>query len=91
MGRNAKNTRMCAGCRTRCDKSQLVRICRHGEDITIAAHGEHIEGRSVYICRSQKCLETAIKRKSFARSLKCEIPSLLQNTLLNYVKSLDME
>ena len=91
MARNAKNTRMCAGCRGRFDKSALVRIGRCSDGISVSAPNEHSEGRGVYICCSLKCLELAMKKKSFSRSFKCEIPNALQFELENYVKSLNQE
>lgn len=89
MARNPKNTRMCAGCRTRCDKSQLVRVARSADGIKLAMVSDHVEGRSVYICHSLKCLDLASKRKSFARSFKCEIEPELYTALEEYIKSSD--
>ena len=90
MARNPKNTRMCAGCRNRCDKSQLVRVAKTKDGIKLAPASEHIEGRSVYICPSLKCMESAMKRKSFARSFKCDIDPNLHTTLEQYIKSSDI-
>ena len=89
MARNPKNTRMCAGCRTRCDKSQLVRVARSADGVKLAMVSDHVEGRSVYICPSVKCLDSALKRKSFARSFKCEIDPELYTALEEYIKSSD--
>ena len=89
MARNPKNTRMCAGCRTRCDKSQLVRVARSADGIRLNMALDHTGGRSVYICPSLKCLDSAIKRKSFARSFKCEIEPELYTMLEEYIKSSD--
>ena len=75
MSRNPKNTRMCISCRTRNDKSQFIRIAKTKDGIIIADYSLHIEGRSVYLCASQSCLDMAIKRKAISRGLKCEIES----------------
>ena len=89
MARNPKNTRMCAGCRTRYDKSQLVRVTRSADGIKLTKASDHASGRSVYICHSLNCLSSAIKRKSFARSFKCEIEPELYTVLEEYIKSSD--
>ncbi len=75
MARNAKNTRMCAGCMKRADKTELVcvRKIREGE-FSVGESGKS-GGRSVYVCPQEKCLERAIKRKAFSRNFKCEVPA----------------
>ena len=87
MARNPKNTRMCIACRIRSDKSQLIRITKTKDGIVIADGSSHIEGRSVYLCASQKCLDTAIKRKAISRGLKCEIESETIKALQKAIKT----
>ena len=73
MARNPKNTRMCASCRTRCDKSQFIRVTKTKDGIVVTDATSHVEGRSIYLCTSEKCIDTAIKKKAISRGLKCEI------------------
>ena len=63
---------MCAGCRGRADKSDLLRIvARDGIGMVDPAQTE--PGRGVYLHPSLACLEQAIKRRSIGRSLRAEI------------------
>lgn len=83
MARNAKNTRMCAGCMSRYDKSQLVCINKSADGI-ITIGKEKLSGRSVYLCKSKACMEKAIKKKWLSRSLKCEIEPDFYDKLRDY-------
>jgi len=87
MARNPKNTRMCASCRERYDKSQLICIIKTKDGILVKDAKSHAEGRSVYLCASQKCIDTAIKRKALSRSLKCEIEPEIFEILQKAIKT----
>jgi uncharacterized protein len=63
---------MCAGCRGRADKADLLRIvARDGVGVVDPAQTE--PGRGVYLHPSRDCLDRAMKRRSIARSLRAEI------------------
>jgi len=63
---------MCAGCRGRENKADLLRIvARDGVGVVDPAQTE--PGRGVYLHPSRDCLDRAIKRRSIGRSLRAEI------------------
>jgi uncharacterized protein len=63
---------MCAGCRKRENKTDLVRIvARDGIGVVDPAQIE--PGRGVYLHPSPDCLDQALKRRSIGRSLRAEI------------------
>ena len=63
---------MCAGCRGREHKADLLRIvARDGVGVVDPAQTE--PGRGVYLHPSRDCLDRAIKRRSIGRSLRAEI------------------
>ena len=64
MARNAKNTRMCSGCMARKDKSELICVNKFRNDVTIGFALLKKEGRSAYLCPSDKCMEKSIKKKT---------------------------
>lgn len=92
MARSAKNTRMCVGCRLKTDKSNLLHIsAKKDGSVSLDGLGKSVEGRGAYLCPNLKCLETAIKRKSMSRNLRCEIPQSLTEEIESFVKSLNAE
>lgn len=62
--------RMCAGCRTRRSKAELVRLVLAGDDVLCVDEEKTRPGRGVYICPCPECLELAIKRKGFVRGFR---------------------
>ena len=64
---------MCVSCRQRKDKKELLSISLTKDGKFTIGTGGHTEGRSVYVCREESCIAQAEKKKSFSRSLKCEI------------------
>ena len=68
----ARPIRMCAGCRGREAKADLLRIvARNGVGVVDPAQTE--PGRGVYLHPSRDCLDRAMKRRSIGRSLRAEI------------------
>ena len=74
MARREKNTRMCSGCMARREKSEFVSVCKNENGFTFGIGHQKEKGRSVYMCVNADCMEKSIKKKSFSRSFKCELP-----------------
>jgi len=53
--------------------------------------GGHAEGRGMYLCPSEMCVQNAIKRKSFTRGLRAEVSPDFYEEIADYVKSLNAE
>lgn len=53
--------RTCVGCRRRFAKENLVRFVVNQGQLDLG----NAEGRGTYLCRSQCCLEAALKRRDF--------------------------
>ena len=65
--------RMCAGCRERKAKKELIRIVRTPEgEVLLDATGKR-SGRGVYICPQAECLHKVEKSRALSRALECEI------------------
>ncbi|HWJ53580.1 MAG TPA: YlxR family protein [Propionibacteriaceae bacterium] len=68
----SRPVRMCAGCRGRENKADLLRIvAREGIGVVDPAQTE--PGRGVYLHPNRDCLDRAVKRRSIGRSLRAEI------------------
>lgn len=60
--------RMCAVCRNRYEKENLIRIVKFKDgDIKIDKSGK-MQGRGMYICKNKECLAVAEKRKVIERA-----------------------
>ncbi len=60
--------RMCAVCRQRFDKSELLRIVRFKDGEVKVDTGGKMQGRGMYICKNDECLSQAEKRKVIERT-----------------------
>ena len=69
-----KPERLCIGCHEVRLKRELVRIVRSPEgEFSIDANGKK-PGRGAYVCRSEECFDSAVKRGGFERSFKSTVP-----------------
>ncbi len=92
MARKEKNTRMCAGCRQCKIRSELIRIYKLSDGSISASFNNSFDGgRGLYICPNEKCFEMAVKKKSFSRSFKCELPESVYAQIEKFVKPEDVE
>ena len=69
--------RTCVVCRQGKSKGELLRVIRSPEgEIKLDMTGKS-SGRGAYICRNQKCIAEAKKRRGLEKSLKTAIPESL--------------
>ena len=81
--------RKCTGCQEMKSKRELIRVVRSPEgEISIDFTGKK-SGRGAYICRDMGCFETARKKHSLERSLKCEISADIYEKLKQEIEALD--
>lgn len=62
--------RMCAVCRTRRPKNELLRIVKSPNGKIYIDNGGKADGRGMYICRDENCLKNAEKRRVAERAFK---------------------
>jgi predicted RNA-binding protein YlxR (DUF448 family) len=65
---------MCAGCRERAPKKELIRIVRTPTGEIIADARDKAPGRGAYLCRKSACLKKAQKSRALERMLNVTIP-----------------
>ena len=68
----ADPVRMCAGCRQRAGKRELVRIVAR-EGVGTVDPTQTAPGRGVYLHPRPSCLDQAVRRRSMGRLLRTEI------------------
>ena len=66
--------RSCIGCRAVRDKKDLVRLVHTPEGTYRLDSTGKLSGRGAYLCPSQECLTTAVKRKAFDRAFRGSVP-----------------
>lgn len=59
--------RMCVSCRQMKPKTELVRIVNVGNSVIVDTSGK-INGRGVYLCKNNVCVERALKNKKFTKT-----------------------
>lgn len=84
--------RMCCGCRKIKPKSELIRIVKLQDGDNTKKVNIEIDktfkkqGRGTYLCKDEKCLKTAIKKKSINRGLRCNVPNEIYECLEEELK-----
>ncbi|NLJ75549.1 MAG: YlxR family protein [Firmicutes bacterium] len=73
--------RTCIGCRSPKPKKELLRIVRTPQGSVEIDETGRQSGRGAYICRSQECLEKAVKGRHVEKALKCRISQELYDEL----------
>lgn len=66
--------RKCVATSEQLEKKDLIRIVKDKEGNVFVDLTGKKNGRGAYLKKSNDALEIAIKRKSLARALECEIP-----------------
>ncbi len=62
--------RMCVACREMKPKKELIRVVRTPEGDVIADETGRKNGRGAYLCRSEACLNKALKIRALDRALE---------------------
>lgn len=78
--------RKCVSCNERKEKKELVRIVV-SDGIPVIDKTSRMNGRGAYLCRDEKCIFNAKKRKSLDRSLEVSIPEQFYDLLIKEIES----
>lgn len=73
--------RTCVGCMQKKDKKDLIRIVKNKENEIFVDKTGKKEGRGIYICDNQECLEKAIKTKKIEKTFETKISEEIYNDL----------
>ncbi len=84
--KNSFPQRTCIGCRNKFNQSDLLRISLWNDKLTLDKTGK-TNGRGVYLCKNNECLEAAIKKKAFNRGFKRNLSKDDMDTLERDIKS----
>lgn len=90
-GKTAKGTaikqiemRRCVACRQVRHKSELLRLVKTSDKISIDTTGK-LDGRGAYVCKSLECAESLKKRRNLDRVFRVKVPTELYDTIKEIV------
>ena len=72
--------RKCVSCNNMFEKNRLFRIVKSENGICLDKTYK-MQGRGAYVCKNKECIDMAIKKKAFNRSLKQAIPNEVLDSL----------
>ena len=74
--------RMCVGCREMKPKRELLRVVRSPEgEISFDLTGRK-SGRGAYVCRSQDCLQKAVRQHQLERAFSAPVSDAVRDALM---------
>ena len=77
--------RTCIGCNSKKDKKELIRVVKNKDgEISIDLTGKK-DGRGIYLCKSEECLNKAIKNKRISRTFEMEIDQNIYENLREFI------
>ena len=74
--------RMCAACRERFPKAQLLRVALSEEGEAVLDKEQRVMGRGAYVCYNRRCVERAKKHRSLERALKVSVSGSVWEALV---------
>ena len=78
--------RKCVGCGEMKPKDELFRLVKIDKNVLVDLTMK-LDGRGAYVCKSEACINTASKKKSFNRALRCPVSEEVINKLLMECKN----
>lgn len=77
--------RTCIGCNCKKDKDNLIRIVKNKNgEVSPDIYGK-MEGRGIYLCKSNQCLDKAIKNKKMNRAFEMDIKADLYEQIREHI------
>ena len=77
--------RTCIGCNSKKDKKDLIRVVKNKDGVISVDLTGKKEGRGVYICKTEECLNKAIKNKKMSRAFEMEIDKKIYESLKEFI------
>ena len=79
------NTRECTVCKQKKDKHSLIRFTTKDGKIVVDKEN-NMQGRGVYVCACDDCIETMIKKKALNRAFRKNLTDEEINEIKNKLK-----
>lgn len=76
--------RMCAVCRNKAQKQNLIRIVKNKNNEIFIDESHKKSGRGMYVCKNADCVSKAFKTKAINRSFKTNVDDSIYEELVKY-------
>lgn len=86
MNHTCLHLRKCVFCNAMKNKEDLFRVVKVGNNIFLDTSNK-ANGRGAYICKDCDCINSAMKKNSLSRSLKCKVDVEIYNSLFMELKN----
>lgn len=83
-----RRERQCVGCGDFHTKQELFRVVNNRISGIMLDRAGNYPGRGAYVCRNKQCIDNAVKRRGFVRSLHTEIP---QDVVSDLYKEIEID
>ena len=77
--------RKCIACRNHFLKQDLIRISR-GENGILVGDSKKVNGRAIYVCKNNDCIELVCKKKLLNKALSCAVEQSVYDNLRGYIE-----
>lgn len=84
-----KPVRTCIACRQKFNKDELIHICY--KDDLLYLNPKSSIGRGAYLCKNQKCVDLAFKKKAFNQAFKTNLSLELLDEIKLIIKNESVE
>jgi len=79
--------RTCVVCRKKDERNNFFRVTKSPNGKIFLDKSYKSAGRSVYVCKDCKCIETMLKKRSFNYGFKTNVSSVVYESVYNDIKS----
>ncbi|NMC74856.1 MAG: DUF448 domain-containing protein [Geobacteraceae bacterium] len=79
--------RTCVGCRSACDKDELIRFVLAPDGTLVPDLMQKLPGRGVYTCLKEDCIRQACERKQFSRAFKTDVQGVDPEALRDRIRA----
>ncbi len=79
--------RTCVGCNIKKEKKDLIRVVKNKEGKIFIDTSNKMEGRGIYICKSEECLNKAIKNKRISKVFEMNDLNIIYENLRDYINN----
>jgi len=80
--------RTCVACRKKQSKENFIKVVKVGDEFVVDGDNKTF-GRGAYVCKDKKCVDVAVRKKSFDRSFKRRVPAFVYEKLTALICGLD--